>query len=195
MTATAIDATQIRVANKGYVKIAPKGSTVPADTTTAWDAAWQDLGFTDEKGVTLSKKDTKTPIKAWQAITPVRYIITDRDLHAMMVLEQWNKVTFAAWAGEGPSAVGPNASVSGEYKLTLSPSPAIDERMLGVEWTDSDAVVTHRLIMPRGCITDTADLPITRTGAITLGLTYQAMAIDQSTAIATFLMKDPSMAP
>jgi len=195
VTATAIDATQTRVAGKGHVLIAPKGSTVPADTTTAWDAAWQDLGFCDEKGVTLSKKDTKTAIKGWQAITPVRYILTDRDVHAMWVMEQWNKVTLALWSGEGPSAVGPNAAVSGEYKLTLSPSPSADERMLGIEWTDAEMVVTHRMYMGRGLITDTADLPITRTGLVTLGVTYQTMAIDASTPIATLLMKDPSMAP
>ena len=194
MTATAIDANQIRVAGTGRVLIAPKGSTVPPDTVTAWDAAWNDLGFCDEKGVTLSKKDTKTPIKAWQAITPVRYILSDRDLHAMMVLEQWNRVTLALWSGEGASAVGPNGSVTGEYKLTLTPSPAPDERMLGVEWSDGSSI-THRMIFSRGMITDTADIPLTRTGANTLGLTYQAMAIDQTTAICTFLMKDAAMAP
>lgn len=195
MTATAIDATQIRVPGKGYVKIAPKGSTVPTDTSTAWDAAWLDLGFTDDKGVALSKKDSKTPINAWQALTPVRYIMTGRDLHAMMVLEQWNHVTLALWSGEGPSAVAANGSVSGEFKMTLSPSPAIDERMLGVEWTDGDLSVTHRMVFSRGLITDTADIPITRTGAATLGVTYQSMAIDQTTALCTFLMKDPAMAP
>lgn len=195
MTATAIDATQTRVAGKGRVLVAAKGSTVPPDTVTAWDVAWSDLGFCDEKGVTLSKKDSKTPIKAWQAVSPVRYILTDRDLHAMWVMEQWNKATLALWSGEGASAVGPNGSVTGEYKMTLSPSPAADERMLGVEWTDTDNTVTHRLIFSRGLITDTADLPITRTGLVTIGVTYQAMAIDQSTALCTFLMKDPAMAP
>lgn len=194
MTATTQDASQIRVAGRGRVLVAPKGSTVPTDTSTAWDAAWLDLGFTDEKGVTLSKKDTKTAIKAWQSITPVRYIITDRDLHAMFVMEQWNKNTLALWSGEGPGAVGANGAVSGEYKLSFSPSPAIDERMLGIEWVDTDNIVTNRLYFARGAVTDTADVPITR-GAINLGVTYQVMAIDGSTAMGTLLMKDPAMAP
>lgn len=195
MTATAIDATQTRVPGKGRVLVAPKGSTVPPDTSTAWDAAWQDLGFTDEKGVTLSKKDTKTSVNAWQALTPIRHIITGRDLHAMMVLQQWNKVTLALWSGEGPSAVVANGAVSGEYKLSFSPSPIVDERMLGIEWTDTDFVVTHRMYFSRGLVTDTADIPITRTGLATLGVTYESMAIDQTTAIAVLLMKDPAMAP
>jgi hypothetical protein len=53
-TATTIDASQTRVANRGHVYVAPKGSTVPPDTTTAWDPAWMDVGFTDEKGVVLA---------------------------------------------------------------------------------------------------------------------------------------------
>lgn len=195
MTTTGIDATQTRVAGKGYVKVAPKGSTVPADTTTAWDAAWLDLGFTDEKGVVLTKKDTKTPVKGWQSVTPVRYILTDRDLHAMFVMEQWNKNTLAVWSNEGLGAVVANGAITGEYKLTLSPSPADTEMMLGVEWTDTANVVTNRMFFGRGEITDTADIPIARTGLLTLGVTYQAMTIDQATPLATLLMKDPAMAP
>jgi len=195
MTATAIDATQIRVAGKGHVYVAPKGTTVPTDTTTAWAAGWADLGYTDEKGVVLSKKDTKTPIKAWQSVTPVRWILTERDLRTLMVLEQWNRVTLALWAGEGASAVVANGSVSGEYKLSFTPTPGVDERMFGVEWTDIENVVTSRLFISRGTVTDTSDIPIMRTGASTLGMTFQSMATDQTTDIATLLMKDPSMAP
>jgi len=85
-TATSIKAGDLRVPNRGRVLVAPKGSTVPTDTTTVWDAAWSDLGYTDEKGVTFSKKDSKTVIKAWQSISPVRYILTDRDIHWMFVM-------------------------------------------------------------------------------------------------------------
>lgn len=195
MTATAIDASQIRVAGKGHVFVAPKGSTVPTDTTTAWAAAWLDLGYTDEKGVTLSKKDTKVAIKGWQSVTPIRWILTERDLKAMFVLEQWNKVTLALWSGEGAGAVVANASISGEYKLSFTPTPAVDERMLGIEWTDAENVVTNRMYISRGTVTDTADIPLIRTGAATLGMTFQSMATDQATDIATLLMKDPAMAP
>lgn len=195
MTATTQDATQIRVAGRGYVKVAPKGTAVPTDTSTAWAAGWLDLGYTDEKGVTLSKKDTKVAIKAWQALSPVRWILTERDIRSMYVLEQWNKNTLALWSGEGAGAVGPNASVTGEYKLSFTPNPAIDERMWGVEWVDAENVVTNRLFISRGCVTDTADIPLLRTGAATLGMTFQAMATDQATDIATLLMKDPAMAP
>lgn len=195
MTATAIDANQTRVANRGHIYIAPKGSTVPGDTSNPWDAAWMDLGYTDEKGVMFSKKDSKTPVKAWQTISPIRQIVTERDLHFVFTLQQWNKVTFPLWAGEGASAVVPNGVVAGEYKMGFKPSPAIDERMLGIEWTDDLETVTHRLIVPRGCITDSVDIPIGRTGAVALGITFQALAIDAVSDLATVLMKDPAMAP
>lgn len=195
MTATAIDATQTRVAGKGHVYVAPKGTAVPTDTTTAWGSGWMDLGYTDEKGVTLSKKDTRVAIKAWQSVTPIRWILTERDLHVSYVLEQWNKATLALWSGEGASAIVANGVVPNEYKLSITPTPLADERMWGVEWTDQENVVTNRLFISRGTVTDTADIPILRTGLSTLGMTFQAMATDQVTDIATLLMKDPGMAP
>jgi hypothetical protein len=194
-TATSITASDIRVANRGRVLAAPKGSTVPSDTTTAWDAAWVDLGYCDEKGVTFSKKDTKTPIKAWQSISPVRYILTDRDIHLMWVMEQWNKKTLAVWSNEGLSSVVANGSVTGEYKLSFSSNPKDVELMIGVEWTDDVNTITHRVFASRGSISDTADIPISHTGAATLGVTYQTMATDSTTDLVTMLMKDPSMAP
>lgn len=194
-TATSITAADIRVANRGHVYVAPKGTAVPTDTTTAWDAAWVDLGYTDEKGVTFSKKDTKTPIKAWQSIAPVRYILTDRDIHLMWVMEQWNKKTLAVWANEGLGAVVANGSVSGEYKLSFSANPKDTEMMVGVEWVDDVNTVTHRIFASRGSISDTADIPIAHTGAVSLGVTYQTMATDSTTDLVTMLMKDPSMAP
>jgi hypothetical protein len=194
-TATSITATDLRVANRGRVLAAPKGSVVPIDTTTAWDAAWNDLGYCDEKGVTFSKKDSKTAIKAWQSISPVRYILNDRDIHLAFVMEQWNKKTLAVYSNEGLGAVVANASVSGEYKLSFTPNPKDQEFMLGVEWADDVNTITHRIICVRGSISDTADIPLTHGGLATLGVTYQTMATDSTTDLVTMLMKDPSMAP
>ena len=194
-TATSITSGDLRVPNRGRVLVAPKGSAVPTDTTTVWDAAWSDLGYTDEKGVTFSKKDTKAPIKAWQSISPVRFILTDRDIHWMFVMEQLNKKTLAVYSNEGLSAVVANGAVSGEFKLSFSPNPKDQELMMGFEWTDDVNAVTHRVFASRGSISDTADIPITHSGLATLGVTYQTMATDQVTDLVTMLMKDPSMAP
>lgn len=194
-TPTSTTSADLRVPNRGHVYVAPKGSVVPTDTTTAWDAAWSNLGYTDEKGVTFSKKDTKAAVKAWQSISPVRYILTDRDIHLMWVMEQWNKKTLAVYSNEGLDAVVANGSVSGEYKLSFSPNPKDQEIMVGVEWTDDVETVTHRIFAVRGSISDTADIPITHTGLATLGVTYQTMATDDVTDLVTLLMKDPSMAP
>lgn len=194
-TATSITASDIRVANRGRVMVAPKGSAVPTDTTTAWDTAWSDLGYTDEKGVVLSKKDSKTAIKAWQSVSPVRYILTDRDIHFTLVLEQWNKKTLAVYSGEGLNAVVANGAILNEYKLSFSPTPSAQEMMFGVEWSDDVNTVTHRIFSSRTLVTDTADIPISHAGAATLGITVQTMATDQVTDLVTMLMKDPSMAP
>jgi hypothetical protein len=194
-TATSITSNDLRVPNRGRVLVAAKGSTVPPDTTTAWDAAWSDLGYTDEKGVVFSKKDTKTPIKAWQSISPVRYILNDRDIHWAFVMEQWNKKTLAVYSNEGLSAVVANGAISGEFKLSFSPNPKDQEFMMGFEWTDDVNTVTHRVFANRGSISDSADIPFSHGGLATLGVTYQTMAVDSATDLVTMLMKDPSMAP
>lgn len=70
------DAAAVRVALTGAVLTAPLGSTVPVNPTSAWDAAFVELGYVSEDGVTESYSDDTNEIKAWQRGATVRTVIT-----------------------------------------------------------------------------------------------------------------------
>lgn len=61
------DADNVRVALTGSILMAPKGSTAPVDLDSAWDAAWTDLGFMSDDGVSMEYSTDVEDINAWQS--------------------------------------------------------------------------------------------------------------------------------
>jgi hypothetical protein len=185
---------QIRVAGQGHLYVAPVGTAGPTDCTTAWttvNAAWQDLGFTDDSGVVLGKKDSWDEIDLWQTTVPGRYVPKSRALTAKFMLLQLNAVTLPLWAGG--SAVTTNGTNG--YLYSISETLQSYERTLGIEWTDNNGAITTRIIIPRGQVTDTDDVNLTRTKAAGLGMTYAAMGLDGVTPLLYWYTNDPNMTP
>ena len=68
----ALNADNVRVGLNGNVYVAPKGTTAPADLTSAWDPAWKDLGYLNDDGVEMEYGTDVEDIMAWQSLSPVR---------------------------------------------------------------------------------------------------------------------------
>lgn len=168
----AVDSDQILVAGGGRVFIAPVGSTAPTDTTTAWDAAFKDLGYTTEDGVVLRPNLAVTDITAWQSFEPVRRIVTGRGLTVAFTLLQMTREALQLAFNGG--------AFTGTTTVTYEPGEAGDiyERMLGVEAVDGDKVV--RLVIPRVDISDVGDIPFTKTGAVNIPLTLAMLGVSGS---------------
>lgn len=56
--------------------VAPVGSTLPTDATTAFDAAWLDLGWVSTDGLTVAVDEDAEDIQAYGSLQPVRTLIT-----------------------------------------------------------------------------------------------------------------------
>ncbi|TQF03932.1 phage tail protein [Kitasatospora acidiphila] len=191
MAVTGQTTSQIRVAGTGHLYIAPVGTAAPTDVTTAWGAGWQDLGFTDESGVVVGKKDSWDSINLWQTTVPARMVPKSRAFTAKFTLEQINAVTLPLWAGGG--TVSTNGA-SG-YLYTISETLTSYERALGIEWTDNNGAITTRIIIPRGQVSDTTDITLTRDKSASLGITYDALGIDGVTPLAYWYSNDPNLTP
>lgn len=191
MAITGQNTSQIRVAGTGHLYIAPVGTAAPTDVTTAWGASWQDLGFTDDSGVTLGKKDSWDQINLWQITVAGRFVPKTRDFSAKFVMEQINAVTLPLWAGGG--AVTTNGANG--YLYTISETLSSYERALGIEWSDNNGSITNRIIIPRGMVTDTTDINLTKSKSANLGVTYQAMGVDGATPLVYWYSNDPNLTP
>lgn len=193
MALTGPNMNQIRVAGSGKLLVAPVGTVAPTDTVTAWGATWQDLGFTSDAGVTFSKKDTFDKVPLWQVMVTGRLVPKERVLTFKFDLTQINAVTLPLWGGGG--VVATNGATANEYVYSIAENLSSYERALGIEWTDNNGAIIHRLVVPRGQVTDTTDIGLTRTKSASLGITFEAMGLDGTTPLVNFIMKDPNLVP
>ncbi|MEU8889207.1 phage tail protein [Streptomyces sp. NPDC048442] len=187
---------QIRVAGSGRILVAKAGATgpaAPAHTGDAWAAGWTELGYTTTDGIKFNKKDKIDPVDTWQSVSPARFIYSDRDLTVKFQLLQLNMDTLPFFMGGDAVTPVTGTGVADTYQYKLASEPKQDERQLGIEFKDG-ADVTYRFIIPRGQVTETEEIALTRTGALKLGVTFTALAAEGSPTLATWLMKDKSFA-
>jgi hypothetical protein len=184
------NSSEIRVAGSGRILVAAAGATVPTDFTADWDpAVWKDLGYTSSDGVTFSKKDKLDPVDTWQAISPVRFIYSDRDLTLKFSLMQFNEDTFPFFMGGGAVSQPDPTNNPGVHGYSLADGPQKDERALGLEFSDGSDV-TYRFVIPRGQVTASDDIKLARKAASLLGVTFTALSSGPTAPLASFVMKD-----
>jgi hypothetical protein len=178
---------EIRIAGTGRILVASPGTTAPTTFGDPdWGTGWTDLGYTSADGVTFSKKDKLDPVDTWQAVSPVRFIYSDRDLTLKFALLQYNADTLPLFLGGG--AVSAVDGASDVYSYDVADGPQQDEHALGLEFTDGTDIV-YRFVIPRGQVTASDDLKLARKAAAQLGVTFTALNSGTG-PLATFVMKD-----
>lgn len=183
----AVDADNITVAGTGSVYLGPVGTTGPTDIATALDAAFLDLGYTSEDGVTLTPGHDINEIRAWQSKYPVRRVVTGRSLDIEFTALEWTQAAVEAAFGGGSWA-----TATGVHTYTPPDSDdALYERALVVEWADGTKVT--RLHVPKVMVSDVGDITFVGEDAAGFPLTLSTMATD-GTAPFTLITNDPAMA-
>ncbi|MFD7918933.1 phage tail protein [Streptomyces sp. NPDC059740] len=187
---------EIRIAGTGRILVAAVGAIAPTtftDPATDWDSkVWTDLGYTSTDGVTFSKKDKIDPVETWQAVSPARFVYSDRDLTLKFAMMQFNADTLPFFmGGDLPKPVGDGSG--GVFSYEVPDGPQFDERALGLEFHDGTDI-TYRFVIPRGQVTASDDIKLVRKSAASLGVTFTALSSGDAQPLATFVMKDPSYA-
>lgn len=91
------DASNARVGITGAVRVAPFGTVaVPTDATTVLDAAFDDLGFLSDDGVTVGFEDSVQNVFAWQSAQLIRSITSESvtSLNFMMLETKADNLEF-----------------------------------------------------------------------------------------------------
>lgn len=180
------DADNVRAGLDGSIYVAPIGSTAPTDLTTAWDTAWVELGFLTEDGVEMNYSTDVEDINAWQSLSPVRRILTGVDMTMGFTAIELKADSIKLYFPDSTLS-----TTAGVHKLDIPSSPAPAEMALGLEWRDG--VITNRLIVPRGEVTERGAISLQRGAAVGLEMTYSAYA-SSAPELATWLSNDPAWA-
>lgn len=162
------NASETLVGANGYVWVAAIDSPEPTNPTGTPDAAWTELGYLSEDGVTWSVSKTAEDINAWQSFYPIRQVVTATSSTLSMTMRQWNADTLVLALGGG--TVTENLGIF-TYE---PPAPGtIDERAVMVDWNDGDR--NYRLIVRRAVVSDAVETQLQRGAAADLPVTFTVL--------------------
>lgn len=161
----------VGTANSAGIYIAPLGTPLPTDTTTALDAKWKSLGYLTEDGVGQMLAVDTEDIMSWQDLSPVRNVFKSRVLSFKFSMLQWNPTTLALYMG----TTEPTAATDGSYTMELSAFDKPVEHALVVDI--DDAGQKYRIAMHRTILSEVDDLALQRGSAAPLGITVKCLAV------------------
>lgn len=150
-------AANVRVGVTGGVFGAPLGTALETDALSALDAAFDDLGYISDDGITQAIGTDQTEIKAWQNGDVVRKIQTSHDLTYQFAMLEESDATLIAYYGNSADGV---VEVRGEQGVRQS---------WVIEVEDGDNVL--RIVIPDGQVTEREDVVFLNEEAISYGVT------------------------
>jgi hypothetical protein len=178
---------QVRVAGTGAIWRAPAGTVTPTDSTSAWNAAFQNLGFVSDGGFTSTPNYKANQVRGWQSRGVLRNITTEYDFKFGFELLQMNIATLAlAWGGATITA-----GVAGAYTLAINDDPST-EFVLGIDW--SDGAFNQRIIVSRASLMTLPVIKSVRTDAIRYAFEVQTLTPVDGTAQVKVFGVDASVA-
>ena len=153
----------------GSVFIAPAGSTLPTDATTALDAAFKNAGYISEDGVTNNNSKSVENIKAWGGDVVMTYNNEHTDTFGFTVIETTN-----------PDAL---KLVHGDSNVTAT-SSLISVAVNGKDPDDLSVVIemvlqngkAKRIVIPLCNVTEVGEVTYDDTDAVGYALTLTALA-------------------
>ena len=160
----ATDSGEVVVGGNGSVSVAPAGTTVPTGVA-ALSAAYINVGYISEDGVSFTGGADIEDINAWQSFYPIRKIITARNAAAEFVMRQWNGENLKLAFGGGQVL---NAAGTVYYR---PPDPSeFDTRVMVIDWQDGSE--KYRLVIPKGLVSGETTTQISRSAATDLPISF-----------------------
>jgi hypothetical protein len=184
-------ADEIKVASEGKIYVATLASEpeLPEDTTTALDAAFKELGYASDDGVTFTKSEEVEDINVWQSQTPARRIVTSRDFAAAVPLAQWNRDTVSTAFGGG-EWTEPSVGVY-QFNPPADNDP-LAEYVVVIEGEDGER--KDRFVIERCNVTGEVETQFVRNAPSLLPVTFSALTPDGKDRPWFYLTDDEAMA-
>lgn len=169
--------------NGAGVYLAPAGTPPPADTITAWPAAWNILGYMSDAGPTIAQNTNKQDIIPWQSMAPIRSPVTTRDITLQFIMWQLNSLTLALYF----QTATPVPIADGSFSMPVITNQAGKQWAVGIDTIDNGRAV--RIAATKALVTANGNMPITRGAAVPLDTTLTML--DDNGTICTVLVGPP----
>lgn len=149
----------------GSVHVAPLGTTLPTDATTALAAAFESLGYISEDGITNSTTRESASIKEWGGSTVLNPQTEFEATYKMTLLDSVDlnvlKAVFGSANVTGTLATGITVKVNADE---------LDEQSWAIDMVLNGGAV-ERDIIPSGKITEVGDIQYVADDAVMFEVT------------------------
>lgn len=166
-TATNVSTGKPQIA--GAVFVAPKGTTLPTDATTALDVTkFVCLGYVSEDGLTNNNEMDVSAIKAWGGAIVYRSLTELDDNFALTLIESENTNVLKAVYGDSNVTTDGNGTIKVEVKAE-DPQERVWVFDLALRGNRA-----KRIVIPDGAITGREAITYNDSDAIGYGITVSA---------------------
>lgn len=153
----------------GSVFVAPAGSTLPTDATTALDVAFKNAGYISEDGVTNSNSNSVENIKAWGGDVVMTYNSEHTDTFGLTLIETTN--TDALKLAFGSANVTTTSSLISIAANGKEP----DDLSVVIEMVLQNGKA-KRVVIPLCNVTEVGEITYSDTEAVGYDITLTALA-------------------
>lgn len=160
----ALTAGAVRVGVTGAVYMAPTGTALPTSIAGSLNAAFVDVGYLSEDGITLSNSVETTDLTAWQNAAVVRKIQTSHELSAAFSMLETNANSLELYFNDytaGPGGTDAVVQVTGTQGW---------RGCMVIDITD-DATNDVRIVLPDAQVIEFADINVVNGDAMQYGVT------------------------
>lgn len=170
MPTPTFDAEQLVIGGTATAWVAPVGTPLPSNVSSALNSSFRSLGYTGEDGVKFTDEKTVKDIRAHQSFYPIRRVVEARTGSVEFTMLEWDYKTIPfAFGGGTWSEPSP-----GLFRY-LPPDPeALDERCMVIDIADGD--ILHRITIPKGLVTSNTEATFTRAAETPLKVTFSITA-------------------
>lgn len=141
-----LNAADVQVGVTGAIYVAPHATAAPTAEDSALDAAFDDLGYASDDGVTEKRDQSRDKIKAWQGAKVVRETITESSLSYQFTLIETNARTVEVYYGTAPDGTG---------RLVVDPSANGGRKAWVIDVLDGAKLT--RIYVPEGEVTEVGE--------------------------------------
>jgi hypothetical protein len=174
-----VDAVYVGADGRGYV--APRGTSAPTSASSTLNAAFKELGWIHEDGLTEAANADSAEIKAWDGTT-VRKVMTGSEFTFQVKFLETNEQTLELYYSG--SAVAAN---TGQSKIDVK-APTGDRRAFVFDVLDGSHVV--RIYIADGEVTERGDIVYANGEAIGYEVTITAYPDTNGTSFTKFFDED-----
>ena len=141
----------------GAIFMAPLGTTLPTDASTALDAAFKCLGYASEDGVSNNNSPESESVKAWGGDVVLNTQTEKPDEFTFTLIEAMNADVLKMVYGDNNVTVTPATDTVGEKIAISANSDEQAERAFVIDMLLRDNAM-KRIVIPKGKVTEVGEI-------------------------------------